>query len=66
MTKIEMVNRSVSVIHQLHALVSRKRLKIDAFVVFVDVGDDDGEGVGEAWDCTFWRCISSNLLSSSL
>lgn len=39
MTKIGMVNGSVSVIHQLHALVSKKCLKIDARVVLVELGD---------------------------
>ncbi|XP_028770015.1 F-box protein At3g54460 [Neltuma alba] len=39
MTKIGMVNGSVSVIHQLHALVSKRCLKIDARVVLVDLGD---------------------------
>ncbi|KAF7824717.1 F-box protein [Senna tora] len=38
MTKIGMVNGSVSVIHQLQALVSRKCLKIDARVISVELG----------------------------
>ncbi|TKY49703.1 F-box protein [Spatholobus suberectus] len=36
-TKIGMVNGSVSVVHQLHAMVTRKYTKIDACVVCVEV-----------------------------
>ncbi|KAK4285370.1 hypothetical protein QN277_002077 [Acacia crassicarpa] len=39
MTQIGMVNGTVSVIHQLHALVRKKCLKIDARVILVDLGD---------------------------
>lgn len=38
MTKIGMVNGSISVIHQLHSLVSRKCLKIDGRVIMVELG----------------------------
>ncbi|KAI4323540.1 hypothetical protein L6164_023137 [Bauhinia variegata] len=41
--KIGMVNGSISVVNQLHALVSRKCLKIDACVLWVELG-----GCGEA------------------
>lgn len=42
MTKIGMVNGSVSVVNQIHALVSRKCLKIDAQVVSVEIGASGG------------------------
>ncbi|KAK7243355.1 hypothetical protein RIF29_38148 [Crotalaria pallida] len=45
MRKIGLVNGSVSVVHQIHALVSRNCIKIDARIVWVGSKDDGG---GEA------------------
>ena len=36
--RIGVVNGSISVVHQLHALVSRRCMKIDAFVLWDEVG----------------------------
>lgn len=43
MRKVGMVNGSMSVVHQIHALVSRNCLKVDARVVWVEVRGSGGE-----------------------
>ncbi|MED6133612.1 hypothetical protein PIB30_029784 [Stylosanthes scabra] len=46
MSKVGMVNGSISVVHQLHALVSRNCVKSDARVVWVEVGEgEEGRAV---------------------